>query len=109
VTQKIGGNHAGQCLKTNMSGNSEEPGSKSRKTPGAVPAHVGFATVGVKITHLEMNGRIFRGFRCDETVAADTTMAVTKSGDEFGLEGEDAGAVIDHYEVVSGTVHFGEG
>lgn len=45
----------------------------------------------------------------DEAVGTDTAVAVAEFGDEFLLEGESAGAVVDHDKVVPGPVHFGEG
>lgn len=108
MAEEFGSDEAGHRFKADFPRNSEDSGSEPRETTGAIAAHFGFATVSVKITHSEVGSGGVGGFRGDESVGSDAAVAVAKACNEFALEGQLSGAVVDHDEVVSCAVHFGE-
>ena len=68
----------------------------------------GLAAIGIVIAELDVSPA-FSGFDGEKTVRSDATMAVAEQGDllrgEVGVEI----TVVDHNEIVAGSVHLGKG
>jgi hypothetical protein len=101
--------HAGLRLEGHRRGCAagHAPG-EPREAPRAVAAHLGLATVGIVVAHAEV-GSVPGGLDSKQAVGADAAVAVAKAGDLVARDVEGAVAVIDHHEVVAGSVHLGEG
>ena len=77
---------------------------EERETSGAVAAHFAFRSVGVVVAHRAVDfGTVGQGHH---SVGSDSEVAVAQPGDQAGLGREDAVAVVDEDEVVSGTLVF---
>ena len=99
----------GEGFEANGVGEMEEAGAEAGEAARAVSAHFGFATVGIVVAHAEVGLRGGCGFCADEAVSTDATVTVAEACDLFFGKADLVCAVIDHDEVVSGAVHFGEG
>ena len=95
----LGGKGEGASLLT------RQPGCKTGKATGTIAAHLGFAAVGVVITHLGKLGCALDG---DQAVSADPAMTVTQGGYLVTVQAAGTVAVINHDEVISRTIHLGE-
>jgi len=85
----------------------EKSGGVAAKTTGAITAHFRFAAVGIIVTEFDIS-IAFGRFDCDVAIRSDAAVAIAEEGDLGGGEVGVERAVINHDEVVSGSVHFGE-
>jgi hypothetical protein len=104
--QKFGRDGAGHGQKREASlGLAGQAGGISGKAAGSVAAHFGLATICIVITHpVHLLGTLDG----DQTISADATMAIAEACDLVAREAAGAVPVVDHDEVVSGSVHLGE-
>lgn len=89
-------------------GEAEKARGVTGEAASAISAHFCFASVGVEIAHFEVGLWGISDFGGDEAIGSDASVSVTKASNDFALEGELSGAVIDHDEVVPSAIHFGE-
>ena len=86
----------------------EEALGVAAEAAGSIATHLGFSAVGVVVAKFEISTILGR-LGGEESVCPDSAVAVTDRGDLLLAEGNGEVAVVDHHEVVSGSVHFGEG
>ena len=82
-----------------------------RQAPDPVTAHLCRPTVRVHVVHEEVGAGppvAVAAHDPDEPVAADPAVAVTRRGNERRREVQGAVQVLDHHEVVSGSVVLGD-
>jgi hypothetical protein len=80
---------------------------ESAEATGTIAAHFCFSAVGIVVAEPEIRA-IFRGFHGQQAIGADAAVAIAKSFDGFGVEGNREIAVVDDNEVIAGAVHFVE-
>jgi hypothetical protein len=100
------GKHSCLGLKRKTAGvQSQEARSKPGIAACPVTTHLGFASIGIIITHPEKCGSSFNG---DQTIGADSAVTITETGDLLLGKGVRTVAIIHHDKVVSGAIHLGE-
>ena len=80
---------------------------KAAKAARAIAAHLGFAAVGVVVTHFEV-ATVGGWFHTEQTIGSDAAMAVAELFDLVLGQREAEIAIVQHDEVIAGAVHFGE-
>jgi hypothetical protein len=80
---------------------------ETAEAAGAVTAHFGFTAVSVVVTHFEVTA-FGGGFDEEEAIGTDAAVAVAEAGDLVSGEGEAKVTIVEHDEVIPGTVHFDE-
>ncbi len=80
---------------------------KAGETTGPVPAHLRLAPISIVVTHPEV-GAVLRRLEQKNSISAHATMAIANPGDLLPLQANLAAQVIQHDEVVAGSIHFDE-
>src|SRR4030095_12875027 len=80
VSGKLGRNDTSWCLKRNLTLGACRLVCKPRKAARAVPAHLRFSPIGVKVAHSEI-GVVRSIFPPQNSVRSDTAVAITKARD----------------------------
>lgn len=78
---------------------------ETSEAAGSVSAHFCFTAICVVVAHFEV-AAFGGGFDKEETVCANAAMAVAEAGDLVSGEGEAKVTIVEHDEVIPGTVHF---
>ncbi len=86
----------------------EQAGGVAAEAAGPVATHFGLPAVGIVVAKLEV-GPVLGGFGSQQSIRPHPAMTVADPGDLLAGELDREVAVVDHHEVVSGSVHLGEG
>jgi hypothetical protein len=84
-----------------------KPSRKTRKAARAIAAHLRLAAIGVVVTHLEIRP-IRRWLHRDETVCTDAAVTIAQTSNRRAVQRVAKVAVVEHDEVIPGSVHLGE-
>ena len=107
VALEPGADDAGWSLEPKILQRAGDPVGEPGKTARTVPAHLGFAAVGVVIAHPEI-GAIRRPLENEHAIRADSAMAIANPGNLLGGEHEIAGPIVEENEIVPRAGHLGE-
>src|SRR5204863_4665744 len=73
----------------------------------AIPAHLGLAAICVVVAHPEIRA-VLRRLHGDQAVRTDATVPIAKPRNRGLVEAVAEIAVVEHDEVIPGSVHLGE-
>ena len=105
---KLGRDHAGEGFEADeFEGVAVEVIDEATEAAGAVAAHFGFTAVGIVVAHFEV-AAFGGGFDEEEAIGTDAAVAVAEACDLVSGEGEAEVPIVEHDEVIPGTVHFDE-
>src|SRR5262249_24071157 len=102
---ELAANQAGRRLKGNVLGPVSNFVRKPRETTCAVSTHFRLPAVAIVIAHPEI-GAVRAFLEQKNSVRAYTAMAIANPDDLFRTQLNIAGPIVDHDEIISGTVHL---
>ena len=86
----------------------EQPGGVTPETAGAISAHFRLAAIGIVVAESEIRSAL-AWFDRQQAIGPHPTVTIADRGDLLLAELDRKVTIVDHDEVVSGSVHLTEG